>query len=119
MNHLEQLMQKMNRRADRLGGKVIHIASEIRRTYSLTMAVLAAGMRMQWISRPAVSNVVYRQIYFTGIESVAWVVLVALGVGVLSVYNIVDFAKNIQDMSLIGQLISDLLVKEEIGRAHV
>ena len=105
-------MQQMNRRADKLGGNLIHIFAEIRRAYHLTAAVLAAGMRMQWLSRPAVSNVVFRQIYFTGVESVPWVVLVALGVGVLSVYNIVDFAKSIQDMSLIGQLISNLLVQE-------
>ena len=102
----------MNRRADKLGSTVIHIFSEIRRAYRLIRGVLSAGLKMQWLAKPAVTNVVFRQIYFTGVESVPWVVMVAVGVGVLSVYNIVDFARSIQDMSLIGQLISDLLVTE-------
>ena len=57
-------------------------------------------------------HVVIRQIYFTGVQTVPWVLLIALIVGVLSIYNIVAFAKNIQDMSLIGSLISNLLVQE-------
>ncbi|NWF36734.1 ABC transporter permease [Mariprofundus sp. KV] len=112
MNIMSRMLLKMNRRADKLGNAVIHIVAEVRRAYRLTRGVLAAGIKMQWLAKPAVTNVVFRQIYFTGVESVSWVVLVALGVGVLSVYNIVDFARSIQDMSLIGQLISDLLVTE-------
>lgn len=109
---MSQLTKNLNRRADQLGSFMIHMFSETRRAYKLTIAVLSAGIRLQWLSKPAVSNVVIRQIYFTGVQSVPWVALVALGVGVLSVYNIVDFSKSIQDMSLIGQLISELLVKE-------
>lgn len=107
-----QFFQQINSRADSIGELVIHLFSEMRRAYHLTSSVMAAGMRMQWLSKPAVGNVVFRQIYFTGVQGVPWVFLVALGVGTLSVYNIVDFAKSIQDMSLIGQLISELLVQE-------
>ena len=112
VNITDKIVQSANHRADRLGGSAIHMLSEIRSAYQLISDVLLAGIRMQWISKPAVTNVVFRQVYFTGVEGVPWVVMVALGVGVLSVYNIVDFARSIQDMSLIGQLISDLLVTE-------
>jgi len=112
MSNPGQLLQQMNQRADTLGASVIHMFYESRRAYRLTASILSAGLRLQWITRPAVTNVVFRQIYFTGVQSMLWIVLVAFGIGALSVYNIVDFAKSIQDMSLIGQLISDLLVKE-------
>ncbi|ATX82818.1 phospholipid/cholesterol/gamma-HCH transport system permease protein [Mariprofundus ferrinatatus] len=107
-----QITGRINRHADQLGGAVIRIFADFRRAYRLTTDILAVGLRMQWVSKPAVSNVVFRQIYFTGVQGVPWVVLVALGVGALSVYNIVDLAKSIQDMSMIGQLISTLLVQE-------
>jgi len=106
------MMMQLHSRADRLGSLGIHLFSEIRRMLQMTAAVLAVGLRMKWLSKPAVTHVVYRQIYFTGVQGLPWVILVAFGVGVLAVYNIVDFARSIQDMSLIGRLISNLLVQE-------
>lgn len=107
-----EFTERINHHADRLGGRVIHLFAELVRAYRLTASVMAVGVKMHWLSRPAVSNVVFRQIYFTGVQGVPWVAMVAIGVGTLSVYNIVDLAKNIQDMSMIGQLISGLLVQE-------
>lgn len=109
---MAQLMQHLHRQADRLGARTLSLAGNISHIYRLTAAVLTTGLRLQWLARPAVVNVVIRQIYFTGVQSVSWVILLALGIGVLTVYNIVEFAKSIQDLSLIGQLIASLLVRE-------
>ncbi|MDQ7011673.1 MAG: hypothetical protein Q9M29_07625, partial [Mariprofundaceae bacterium] len=92
-------------RAERVGETVLRLLAGLRRLYSLTFSVLATGLRLQWLSRPAVKFVMVRQIYFTGVQSLPWVVLVALVAGVLAVFNIVVFAKSVQDMSLIGSLI--------------
>lgn len=109
---MAQFMQHLHRQADRLGTVTLNLAAHFSQAYNLLASVLAIGLRLQWLARPAVVNVVVRQIYFTGVQSVAWVVLLAIGIGVLTVYNIVEFAKSIQDISLIGQLISTLLVRE-------
>lgn len=105
-------MPSIHNRADRLGRACLNLFSKIQRISSMSTAIFSVGLRFGWLSKPAVTNVVIRQIYFTGVQGLIWVVLVALGVGVLAVYNIVDFAKSIQDMSLIGMLISNLLVQE-------
>ena len=109
---MAQMMQHLHRQADRLGTMTLGLASHVSQAYRLMSSVLAAGLRLQWLARPAVVNVVIRQIYFTGVQSVSWVILLAIGIGVLTVYNIVEFAKSIQDISLIGQLVSTLLVRE-------
>jgi phospholipid/cholesterol/gamma-HCH transport system permease protein len=57
-------------------------------------------------------NVVVRQVYFTGVQSLPWILLIAFGTGALAVYNIVLFARNVQDLSLIGSLMNGLLVQE-------
>jgi len=106
------MMTQLHGRADQLGTLGMHLFAEIRRMLEMTLSILAVGLRMKWLSKPAVTHVAFRQIYFTGVQGLPWVLLVALGVGVLAVYNIVDFAKSIQDMSLIGRLISNLLVQE-------
>jgi len=105
-------MQSLHSKADQMGRSCLRLSSEVRRIIRMSSSILAVGLRFSWLSKPAVTNVVIRQIYFTGVQGLLWVVLVALGVGVLAVYNIVDFAKSIQDMSLIGMLISNLLVQE-------
>ncbi len=106
------MIHQLHSRADQLGSLALHLFSEIHRIFQMTTSMMSVGLRMSWLSKPAVTNIVFRQIYFTGVQGLPWVILVALGVGVLAVYNIVDFAKSIQDMSLIGRLISSLLVNE-------
>jgi len=102
----------LNRFADHTGLSTLRLAAEVRRIYQLAAAVLVCGARMQWLARPAVVHVVYRQIYFTGVQGLFWVILVALGVGTMSLHHIVGFARDFQDISMIGTLTSGLLVQE-------
>ena len=95
-----------------MGAATLHMAGETRRIYRLMTSVFSVGLRMRWLTKPAVVNVVIRQVYFTGVQGLPWVLLIAVGVGVLAVYSIVEFAKSVQDLSLIGRLISSLLVLE-------
>jgi len=69
-------------------------------------------VRMRWLARPAVINVLIRQLYFTGVQSLRWIVLLSCLVGVAAVYNIAVFARSVQDLSLIGRLVNGLLVQE-------
>jgi phospholipid/cholesterol/gamma-HCH transport system permease protein len=109
---MAEMIQSLHGQADRLGAATLHMAGELRQIYRLMVSVLSVGLRMRWLAKPAVVNVVIRQLYFTGVQSLPWVLLLAVGVGVLAVYNIVEFSKSIQDLSLIGQLTSNLLVLE-------
>ncbi|MDQ6967405.1 MAG: ABC transporter permease, partial [Mariprofundaceae bacterium] len=99
-------------RADRVGLFFLQALQGLQRFSRLFMAILRVFLRMRWVSRPAVMNVVIRQIYFTGVQSLPWIIVIALGTGVLAVYNIVDFARRIQDLSLIGSLMNGVLVQE-------
>ncbi len=112
MSMLQTHIGQWHRRADRVGLLSLQILQGLQRFSQLFLAVLRVFLRMRWISRPAVMNVVIRQVYFTGVQSLPWVIVIALGVGVLAVYNIVDFARRIQDLSLIGSLMNGLLVQE-------
>lgn len=104
--------QHIGERVDRIGGVALYTAGTVRRFYETLVAILSVGLRFRWLARPAVVNVVIRQIYFTGVQSVPWVIIIALAAGVLTVYNIVIFAKSVEDLSLIGRLVSGLLVQE-------
>jgi len=105
-------IQRQNERADRVGAWVLNIGLGIWRFLQLFLWTARAFVRMRWLSRPAVINVVIRQLYFTGVQSLVWVIMMALVAGVLTVYNIVVFARSVQDLSLIGRLINSLLVQE-------
>jgi phospholipid/cholesterol/gamma-HCH transport system permease protein len=105
-------LETWNGHADRLGGQTIRLALGVRDFLAFMASTLATGLRMRWLQRPAVVAVVVRQIYFTGVQSIAWVLLMALGVGVLAVYHIVTFAKGVGDLTLIGRLINGVLVQE-------
>jgi phospholipid/cholesterol/gamma-HCH transport system permease protein len=109
---MAEMIQGLHGQADRLGAATLHMAREICCIYKQMISVFSVGLHMRWLAKPAVVNVVIRQIYFTGVQSLPWVLMIAVGVGVLSVYNIVGFAKSVQDLSLIGRLISNLLVLE-------
>jgi len=105
-------LETWNWRADRVGAQAIHLAQGVWRFLDFVVSVLAAGLRLRWLHRPAVVSVMVRQIYFTGVQSLVWVLLLSLGIGVLTVYNIVTFAKGIGDLSLIGRLVNGVLVQE-------
>ena len=123
-----QWLEAWNWRADRVGEQALVLARGVRRFWGgltatglppgvrrfldFVFLVLATGVRLRWIHRPAVVAVMIRQIYFTGVQSLLWVLLLSLGAGVLTVYNIVTFAKGIGDLSLIGRLVNGVLVQE-------
>jgi len=106
--HIDQ----WHKRADRVGVLSLQSLQGVQRFVRLLFAVAQVFLRMRWVSRPAVMNVIIRQVYFTGVQSLPWVIVIALGTGVLAVYNIVDFARRIQDLSLIGSLMNGVLVQE-------
>jgi len=112
MHRWQLYMNKWQARADNMGGKTLDILQTIRQLLHLLRDLLAIFFRMRWVSRPAVVNVVVRQIYFTGVQSLPWVVAIAVATGALAVYNIVLFARKVQDLSLIGSLINGVLVQE-------
>ena len=104
--------QRQQQRADRIGAWVLEMLAGMQRFSMLFIWVARVLIRMKWLARPAVINVVIRQFYFTGVQSLPWIVIIALLVGVLSVYNIVVFARSVQNLSLIGTLVNTLLVQE-------
>jgi len=95
-----------------VGTWILNMGLGIWRFLQLLLWTSRAFIRMRWLSRPAVTNVVVRQLYFTGVQSLLWVTVMALAVGVATVYNIASFARSVQDLSLIGRLINTLLVQE-------
>lgn len=112
MHTLNYVMRHANRRADAIGGTAMRLANGVGRFFRLLLSVMGIGMRGQWLARPAVINVLIRQIYFTGVQSLPWVIVISLAVGVLAIYNIVVFAKSVEDLSLIGRMVSSLMVDE-------
>ena len=102
----------LNRRADRLGEAALRLAEGIGRFPRFVGEVLAAGARLRWLSRPAVMHVLVRQIYFTGVQGLPWVTLMAATAGVATVYSIVTFAHGLDDLALIGVMVNHLLVRE-------
>jgi phospholipid/cholesterol/gamma-HCH transport system permease protein len=65
-----------------------------------------------WLFKPAVVQVVVKQIYFSGIMNLLWVVVLAVSVGALMVYSVVTFARQVGDMSWVGVMIHSLLIQE-------
>jgi len=112
METLRSYIDNLNLRADRVGDGTLRTIQGFIRFYYLSWAVIVQAFRMQWISRPAVVNVVIRQIYFTGVQGLPWILFFALGAGAIAVYNIASLAKHIQDLSLVGTLLNWLLVQE-------
>jgi len=112
MRILQVYLNGWNWRAERLGDQAIALFNSVVRFYSLFFSVFSILVRMQWLSRPAVTHVIIRQIYFTGVQSLPWVLLFAFAAGALAVYSIVTFAQQIQDLSLIGTLMNSILVQE-------
>ncbi len=105
-------IEDWNWRAERIGSLTLKLLRGIVRFYRLSFDVLGMCFKMKWLSRPAVTHVVIRQLYFTGVQGLPWVLFFAMGAGVVAVYNIVVFAQQIQDLSWIGSLMNWVLVQE-------
>ena len=103
---------QLNVQADRIGDATLRMAAGVRRYFMLLWYGVLGVISLGWLRRPAVLHVLVRQIYFTGVQSLVWVLVMILFAGVLSVFNIVAFAKGIEDLSKIGMLIGTLLVQE-------
>jgi len=112
MGNWQTYLKQWHWRADRVGEASLEMMAGARRFSGLFMSVMRVFFHMRWISRPAVMNVVIRQVYFTGVQSLPWIVMIALATGGLAVYNIVAFAYRVQDLSLIGSLMNGILVQE-------
>jgi len=112
MNILAAYLKRWHQRADKVGSFLLEILFIAQRFFNMFAAILQVFMPMRWLYRPAIMNVVTRQIYFTGVQSLPWILVIALGTGVLTVYAIVDFSRRVQDLSLIGSLINGVLVQE-------
>jgi len=111
MGSWQRYVESWEWRAEKLGALVFRFVRGGFRFLQLAMAIGQVLLRFQWLSRPAVINVFVRQIYFTGVQGAPWVLIMSLA-GVLAVYNIVIFARGVQDLSLIGTMMSNLLVQE-------
>jgi len=109
---IERLIHRQQRRAERTGAWVLQLLLSMQRFVHVGLWTSRAFFRMRWLARPAVMHVVIRQLYFTGVQSLFMVVLIAALVGGLTVYNIAVFARSVQDLSLIGSLINSMLVQE-------
>lgn len=101
-----------HQRAERVGAASICMAMNVHRFFHFLGGALARVGRLQWLGRPAVKHVLIRQLYFTGVQGLPWILVIALCAGVLMVYTIVIFAKGVEDMSLIGELVNKLLLQE-------
>jgi len=112
MQTIRGYLEGWNSRADRVGSFTLTTLEDFRRFLGMSWHLLTLMLRLQWLARPAVINVLVRQIYFTGVQSFFWVIFMALAAGVLAVYNIVIFAKQVEDLSLIGSLMNGVLVQE-------
>ncbi len=109
---IERLIQQQHLRAERVGEWVLQLLRSGQRFWHVWLWTSRAFIRMRWLARPAVMHVVIRQFYFTGVQGLLSIVLIAALVGGLAVYNIAAFARSVQDLSLIGSLINSLLVQE-------
>jgi phospholipid/cholesterol/gamma-HCH transport system permease protein len=112
MQTMRGYLESWNWRAERVGEFTLHMLEGVSRFLRTGWHLAGLVLRLQWLARPAVTNVLIRQIYFTGVQSFPWVIFMALAAGVLAVYNIVVFAKQVEDLSLIGSLMNGVLVQE-------
>ena len=99
-------------RADRVGDIALRLALGLYHFYLFVASIIALGFRFKWATRPAVKYVLIRQLYFTGVQSLPWVLVMSLFAGVAAVYSVVPFAKGLEDSSLIGSMVNTLLVQE-------
>jgi len=103
---------KWNRRAEMIGEGTLRLLGGVGQFYAFVGSILRHLAGLHWLSRLAVMHVLIRQIYFTGVQSLPWLVMMILLVGATAVYSVVPFAHQINDPSLIGTLVNALLIQE-------
>lgn len=102
----------INQLAERLGASVFDVWHAMVRQLTNVLLVFRVLLGFQWLSKPAVVQVVVKQIYFSGIMNLMWVVILAMSVGALMVYSLVTFARQVGDMSWVSVMIHSLLIQE-------
>jgi len=112
MEATQKRFDALHDRADRVGDITLRLVQGLYHFYLFVVSILTLGLRLKWVSRPAVMYVLIRQLYFTGVQSLPWMLLMSLFAGVAAVYNVVPFAKQLEDISLIGSMVNTLLVQE-------
>ncbi len=99
-------------RAERVGDATLHSLKGIADFQGFIADIIRKFLSFSWLKRPAVMYVFIRQLYFTGIESLPWVLMMVALAGATAVYSVVPFARQLHDTSLIGTLVNALLVQE-------
>jgi phospholipid/cholesterol/gamma-HCH transport system permease protein len=105
-------LQSLTTLADKFGGYVFRVLFYVRASLELSLESWMLLIRLKWLSRPAVLHVMVRQLYFTGVQSFGWVLVASALVGLLVVYSIVDFSRQVQDLTLIGSLFGGVFLQE-------
>ncbi len=105
-------MMKPHKLADAFGDVVVRMLVYMRSSLDLSLESWVLLVKLQWLTRPAVKHVMVRQLYFTGVQGFAWVLAASAMVGVLVIYTIVDFARQVQDLTLIGSLFGSVFLQE-------
>ncbi|MDQ6962997.1 MAG: ABC transporter permease [Mariprofundaceae bacterium] len=103
---------RMHRQATRCGYLMLWATSGLLSFSAFLGRILKVGIQFQWLKRPTVIHVLIRQMYFTGIQSLSWILFLSVSVGLLSIYSLVAFAQTIENLPLIGKLFRDIFVIE-------
>lgn len=103
---------RLNHQAARCGDLMLWIVSGTLSLSAFFARIVIVGLHFQWLTRPMVIHVLIRQIYFTGFQSLIWIVFLSLSVGLLSIYSFVTFAQTIENLPLMGKLFRDIFVVE-------
>ncbi len=105
-------LRRLDRQAQRLGSFLLSLAEDFGIFWALAWRTWRAGLQMHWLASAAVMHVVVRQIYFTGVQALPWVVLLGLVGGGYAVFQIASFARQLSDLTILGRMTGGLVLKE-------
>jgi len=111
MQYASEHISAWQTRAQRIGDATLRLLDGVAQFQHFVSDFIRHAVSFRWMRRPAVMRVLIRQLYFTGIEGLPWVLVMTLA-GATAVYSVVPFAQQLNDNSLIGTLVNSLLVQE-------
>jgi len=112
MQYANEKISDWSIRAERVGDATWHLFSGMLAFQGFIACLIRNALGFSWLKRPAVMHVLIRQLYFTGVESLPWVLMMVVLAGATAVYSVVPFARQLHDTSLIGTLVNSLLIQE-------
>jgi len=112
MQYANEKLSGWSVRAECVGYASLSLLAGMAEFQSFMIRMVRNFLKFSWLKRPAVTHVLIRQLYFTGIESLPWVLMMVMLAGATAVYSVVPFARQLHDNSLIGTLVNALLVQE-------